>query len=365
MNRDPAFLFDAHLDLAMNAMEWNRDLRCSLKEIRRRESSMSDKKDRGRGVVSFPAMRRGNIGLCVATQIARYVKPGNPRSGWHSPEQAYAQTQAQLNWYRAMERDGQLAQITNRSQLRAHLRQWQQPHPQPLHPPLPIGYILSLEGADSLVNLNDLAEAWNHGLRALGPAHYGPGTYAAGTDAEGGLTPRGRDLLREMEQLGIILDITHLTDEGFRESLQHFNGPLWASHSNCRTLVPHQRQLNDEQIRLLIQRRAVIGIALDAWMLTPGWIKGKSTSQETKLTLKAAVNHIDHICQIAGNAEHVGIGSDLDGGFGTEQCPADLDSIEKLQTLAPLLAQRGYTHQNIENILSSNWIRFLHRAWPN
>ena len=216
MNKKPSrpFLFDAHLDLSMNAMEWNRDLRCDLDEIRRRETSMNDKKDRAKGVVCFPAMRRGNIGLCVATQIARCVQPGNSRSGWHSPEQAYAQTQAQLSWYRAMEKDRQLKQITNRKQLHHHFQQWpttnrshlqSAPGEENSPPALPIGYLLSLEGADSIVNLDYLAEAYASGLRAIGLAHYGPGTYAAGTNAEGGLTDRGRNLLHEMDQMGIIL----------------------------------------------------------------------------------------------------------------------------------------------------------------
>lgn len=375
MNKKPTrpFLFDAHLDLSMNAMEWNRDLRCDLDEIRRREISMNDKKGRAKGVVSFPAMRRGNIGLCVATQIARCVQPGNFRSGWYSPEQAYAQTQAQLSWYRAMEKDRQLQQITNRKELHHHLQQWSStnhPHLQSAPgeenstPALPIGYILSLEGADSILNLNYLAEAHASGLCAIGLAHYGPGTYAAGTNAEGGLTARGRDLLHEMDQMGIILDVTHLTDEGFQESLERFHGPVWASHSNCRAIVPHQRQLNNSQIRQLIQRGAVIGIALNARMLLPGWIPGKLPPQQPSPTLQTVVNHVDHICQIAGNANHVGIGSDLDGGFGIEQCPADLDSIEKLQTLAPLLRQRGHSQSDTENILAQNWIRFLNHALP-
>src|ERR1041385_4523329 len=110
-------IFDAHLDLAMNALEWNRDLRQPISEIREREKALTDKKDRGKGTVSFPEMRRGGIGVCVATQIARYVKPGNPLPGWHSPEQAWAQTQGQLAWYRAMEEKGELTQIKNRRDL--------------------------------------------------------------------------------------------------------------------------------------------------------------------------------------------------------------------------------------------------------
>lgn len=348
----------------MNAIEWNRDIRCDLDELRRRESGMSDRKDRGNGVVSFPAMRRGNVGLCVATQIARYVKPSNPRSGWASPEQAWAQTQGQLAWYKSMEEDGQLTQIKCASELTKHLELWSGSQSSAVtNESLPIGYILSLEGADSMVTLDHLERAYEYGLRALGPAHYGPGTYSAGTDSEGGFSDRGRELLREMNRLGIILDMTHLTDAALAEAFDSYSGPMWASHCNCRALVPHQRQLSDEHIKKLIERKSVMGVVFDAWMMVPHWIKGESTPHDSDLRISAIVEHIDHICQLAGTSENVGIGSDLDGGYGTEQCPTDLDSIEKLQIIGPLLAKRGYSPQDIEGIMSRNWIRFLERAW--
>src|SRR6516165_5644531 len=118
------FLLDAHLDVAMNAMEWNRDLTRPIEEIRRREASQTDRPDRGRGTVSFVEMRRAGVGLCVATQIARFVKPANPLPGWHSPEQAWAQTQGQLAWYRAMEEAGEMVQIRNVAELDKHLDLW-------------------------------------------------------------------------------------------------------------------------------------------------------------------------------------------------------------------------------------------------
>lgn len=358
------FIFDAHLDLAMNAMEWNRDYRSDLEEIRARESGMTDKKDRGKGVISFPAMRRGHIGLCVATQIARYTKPGNPRSGWASPEQAWAQTQAQLAWYRAMETADELSPITNTQSLDRHLNRWLEAgDSKDSTPELPIGYVLSLEGADSIVTLDHLAIAHQYGLRALGPAHYGHGTYSAGTESDGGLTEKGRDLLREMAGLGIILDVTHLTDDAMQESFDTYDGPMWASHCNCRTLVPHQRQLNDDHLRALIDRKSVIGMVFDAWMMIPDWIRGQHTPTERGLKLAAIVEHIDHICQIAGNSSHVGIGSDLDGGFGTEQCPDDLSSIEELQRIAGMLKERGYSQNDIEKIFYRNWVDFLKRSW--
>ena len=352
------FLFDAHLDLAMNALEWNRDLRQSVADIRLREADMTDKPDRGKGTVSLPALRQGHIGLVVATQIARYVHRDNPLPGWHSPHQAYAQTQGQLAWYRAMEAAGEMKQIRNLAELEAHLLAWEA---DPAH--CPIGFVLSLEGADSMVDLSYVEQAWQQGLRAIGPAHYGPGTYAQGTDASGGIGEKGRQLLREMERLNIILDATHLCDESFWEAMDHFQGPVWASHSNSRAVVPHHRQFSDEQYKELLSRGAVIGMALDTWMMVPGWKKHQTTHQELPVYLHHILDHLDHVCQLAGNAEQVGLGTDLDGGFGCEQSPCDLDSIADLHRISDLLAERGYKPSDIEGILHGNWLRFLRRAW--
>lgn len=353
------FILDAHLDLSMNALEWNRDFTRPVSEIRAREQGQTDKVDRGRGTVSLPEMRRGHIGLTVATQIARHVKPANKLPGWHSPAQAWAQTQGQLAWYRAMEDAGEMVQITDAAGLDRHLRLWMGEPP----PDAPIGYILSLEGADSLVNVGYLERAYALGLRAVGPAHYGPGTYAQGTSATGGIGARGRELLSEMDRLGVILDATHLCDDSFWEALDHFKGPVWASHNNCRALVPHDRQFSDEQIKVLIERGAVIGAPLDAWMMVPGWVRGTSTPQNMHLTLQQMIDHMDHICQIAGNANHIGIGSDLDGAFGTEQTPADVDTIADLAKVPGLLRARGYSEDDIALVAHGNFVRFLKQAW--
>jgi membrane dipeptidase len=363
------FIVDAHLDLSMNALEWNRDLTRGMGEIRAREAGRTDLRDRGNGTVCLPELRRGSVGLVVATQIARYVKPKNPLPGWHSPAQAWAQTQGQLAWYRAMEEQGEMLQVRTRIELARHLARWGRQADGSFAPPaagarLPVGYVLSLEGADSMVTLRHLERAYAQGLRALGPAHYGPGTYAQGTDAAGGLGPAGRGLLREMERLGIILDATHLCDESFREALDGFSGRVWASHSNCRALVPHHRQFADDQIRELIARGAVIGGALDAWMLVPGWIKFQTRPEETGVGLRHLVDHLDHICQLAGNARHVGIGTDLDGGFGREQSPLDVDTIADLQKLPGLFRARGYAEADIAAILHGNFLRFLEEALP-
>ncbi|MFY0687972.1 MAG: membrane dipeptidase [Cyclobacteriaceae bacterium] len=354
------FVFDAHLDLAMNAMEWNRDLRSSISEIRSMEEGLDDKPDRGNGVVTFEELRRGNVGIVVGTQIARYSKSAAkmPGASWSSQQQAWAQTQGQLTWYQEMIADGHLSQITNLDLLNEHLKHWEENSDT-----TPIGFILSLEGADSIISMEHLERAHKYGLRAIGPAHYGPGVYAQGTDAVGGIGEKGRQLLSKMEELNIILDATHLCDDSFWEAMDHFNGPVWASHNNCRSIVPHHRQFSDEQLKVLIDRGAVIGAVFDAWMIKPGWQKRVSTPQSMNLTMEDVVDHIDHICQLAGNSRHVGIGSDLDGAFGKEQSPMDIETIADLQKIVPILQSRGYSEEDIAGVCGQNWIEFLRRAW--
>jgi membrane dipeptidase len=353
-NNQKPLIFDSHLDISMNAMEWNRDQRWPVDRIRQSEQGMTDKPDRGRNTVSFPALREGRVGLVVATQIGRVVKPGGPIPGWYSQEQAWAHTQGQLQWYRAMEEAGEMKQITDGASLAEALSLWENPTPK-----TPIYYLLSLEGADSILSMKHLARAYAQGLRAIGPAHYGTGIYANGTDAKGRLNARGVELLKTMEQLHMILDMTHLNDDAFWHALELYQGPVWASHNNCRKFVDHNRQFSDEMILELVQREAVIGIALDAWMMVPDWIRGKSDPVARKVTLDIMVDNIDHVCQLAGDSLHVGIGSDLDGGYGTEQCPHDLDTIADLQKVPGLLKARGYQEGDILNIMHRNFVRYL------
>jgi len=357
------FLIDAHLDISTNAIEWNRDYRMSVYDIRKSEEGMTDKIDRGKGTVSFPELRKGNIGLVVATQLARFNQNnGNlPGAGWNSPHQAWAMSQAQIAWYQAMEMEGEMIQINNLLTLENHVNLWMdesKPNAEK-----PIGYILSLEGADSLINLSYLEKAYQYGLRIIGPAHYSTGRYASGTGTTDGFTPVGKDLLKEMDALNMILDATHLTDKGFTEAMDLFQGPVWASHHNCRALVPHQRQLSDEQIKILIDRKAVIGGCFDAWMMKPNFTQRVSSPTEFGIKIETIIDHYDHICQIAGNSLHCAIGSDLDGTYGIEQSPSDMDTIADLQNLNGLLSKRGYSQDDIENIFHKNWLRFLRNAW--
>ena len=184
-----------------------------------------------------------------------------------------------------------------------------------------------------------------------------------GHDRTGGLPSQGKDLVKKLDDLGIILDVTHLNDDCFFDALDLYEGTVWASHSNCRSLVDDVRQFSDEQIKLLIERGAVLGAVFDAWMMIPGWVRGTSTPESTGVKIAHIADHIDHICQLAGNAKHCGIGSDLDGGFGREQSPGDLDTIADLQSLEDILADRGYSDEDIAGIFHGNFLRRLREAW--
>ena len=356
-------LFDAHLDLSLNALEWNRDLRRPVSEIRAAERALPPGlPGQAAGVVALPEMRRGGIGLCVATQIGGCMKPRSFVANWESPSQAWAMTQGQLAWYREMEDQQEMVQIRDSSGLEEHLKRWEDVSVAAERNE-PIGYILSLEGADSIVTLDHLERAWENGLRALGPSHYGVGRYAMGHDTNGGLQRQGRELIRCMDQLGMILDVTHLSEQCFWEALDLFDGPLWASHQNCRTIVDDPRQYSDDQIKALVDRGSVLGAAFDVWMVVPGFVRGQSHPSAMNITMENIANHIDHVCQLAGNAKHCGIGSDLDGGYGNEQCPRDVDTISDLQNLEGVLSRRGYCEADIAGIFHGNFLRVLREAW--
>jgi membrane dipeptidase len=355
-------IIDAHLDLAWNALQWNRDLLQSIYTIRTQESHLSGA-GRGQNTVAFPEMRKGNIALCFATLLARSTGHPEPNIDYSSQEQAYAVAQGQLAYYNALADAGEVRIIKNLNDLNSHIDAWQkwESNPQSAQPPL--GFIISMESADPIQNADQLS-AWKEaGVRIIGPAHYGAGRYAGGTSTEFGLTSEGIKLLKEMEKLRIILDLTHLTDQGFWEALEHFNGHVIASHNNCQELVPHQRQFDDKQIHAIIERNGVIGAALDNWMIRPNWIRGKK--KNPRVVLNDVVEHIDHICQLAGSSKHAAIGSDLDGGFGREQSPADLDTITDLQNIVEILEKRGYKEDDIRLIMHGNWLQLLRRAWDS
>jgi len=349
-------LIDAHLDLSLNAVNWNRDLTRPVAEIRPSEQGMSGQ-GRGANTVALPDMRRGEVAICLATVLARRNPQGSTNIDFRNQALASAMARGQLAYYEILEGEGQLRQLRTWRDVESHLREWRA---DPGH--CPLGYILSMEGADPILSPDNVQFWWDRGLRAAGISHFGVSSYAHGTGTPGGLTPRGPDLLRAMREAGMALDVTHLADDAFWQAVEIFDGPIWASHNNCRALVPGDRQFSDDQLRCLIQRDAVIGAVLDIWMLYPPFVVGETPN--TVVSLQTVVDHIDHICQLSGNTRHVAIGSDLDGEFGTEQTPHDVDTIADLQKLPAILASRGYTGSDIEGIMHDNWLRIFQRTLP-
>ena len=359
-------IIDGHLDLSWNALGWGRDLRCSAAEINRREAKMTDHAARGHAINSLHEMRRGKVALCMATvlagadpDIAHAQANSRLSSEYPCQEMAYAVAQGQFAFYHLMEEQGEMAMIRTAEDLKAHWARWLVGG----NERLPIGYVLAMEGADPIINPRQAEAWWRQGLRCASLVHFGRSRYAVGTGKDGPLTSDGVSLLAEFQRLGMILDVTHLSETSFQQALDCFDGPVMASHSNCRGLVPGDRQLSDEQIGRLVARGAVIGVCLDNWMLYPGWQTGR-TSREL-VGLAAMANHMDRICQLAGNCRHVGFGTDADGGCGTEQAPRELETIGDLQKIADILAARGYSEADIVNIFHGNWLRFLLQHLPN
>lgn len=366
-------IIDAHLDLAMNAVSFDRDLTLPIDEINRAESHMNDHPARGRAVVSFPEMRRGGIALCLGTVLARESGGNRPADGFARIDFDHATSHAarcsaasQLAYYHLVERHGIVRMLETRSAIESHWDAWSSWRDRPdrggIEDSPPVGIVLSMEGADSILDTADCRRWWDDGLRVASLVHYGRNRYASGTGTSGGLTDDGRELLREFERIGMILDVTHLADDAFYQAIEEFTGPILATHNNCRSLVPGQRQYTDDQIRRVTERGGLVCVALDAWMLYPGWVKG--SSDPGLVSFKHVADQIEHIVSVAGNSDSVAIGSDLDGGFGNEQCPGECRSIADLGRLSSHLRDRGFTASEVDSVMHQNLLHFLSRHLP-
>lgn len=349
-------IVDAHLDLAYNAIEWDRDLTQPIHRMRQAEAGMAQK-GRGLNVVSFEELRRGGIGLFFVTVGCRLASHGKRFPGVRTQEIAYAKDRGQLAYYRAMAAKGYLRQVRTAADLAAHLAAWEADPAR-----CPLGFVLAMEGCDGIVDEHQVPEWWDEGLRVVSLCHYGVSAYAHGTQSPGGLTPRGAPLLRALEAQGMMLDVSHLAEAAFWEALDRFGGRVLATHNCARALCDHDRQLDDRQLQALVARRGVVGVACDDWMLSPLW--DPQAQDNTGITLETVVDHVDHICQVAGSARHAAIGTDLDGGYGKEQSPADLETIADLQRLPAILSRRGYGDDDVAAILHGNWLRLLREGLP-
>jgi membrane dipeptidase len=344
------FIVDAHEDIASNVLHLGRDVRRSVAETREIERAAT--RELGRyypetAMIGLPDLRRGGVGLVFATV---FVFPGEA-------EAMAADGRAQLRYYAELAQSAPGVRIVaDRGALAGLLADWQAA---PTPDERPVGFTLLLEGADPLRDPSELAEWHAEGLRIVGPAWQGT-RYAGGTGAPGGLTNLGRSLLREMESLGMILDISHLAEQCVWEALDVFSGVVIASHANCREYVPTDRHLNDDMVRALAERDGVIGAVLHNAFLVGGYERGSGVP----VHLDAVVQHIDRVCQLTGSARHSAIGSDFDGGAGVESTPVELDSVADLGRIGEALRDRGYGEADVKGILGGNWLRVLQSGLP-
>jgi len=358
--------FDAHLDMAMNAIDYERDQSLPVSALRQREQG-GVKDDRGTATVSIHELKQGGCGVVLSTVIARskpWVSAGRAIArdniDWPDPSMAYAAAMGQLAYYRLLEGRGHLRLITSAEQLHQHTADW---NANPENTPL--GLILTMEGADPITEPDQLYHWHAAGLRTLMLAHFGKSHYAHGTphpkpdnayDIDGPLTDMGRAILPMMHQIGMPLDLTHTADRSFAEAADLFPGRIYSSHTACRAICNIPRNHSDAQIKTLLDRGGVIGLPLYNRFLSISYADNPTKGAVTYATV---ADHVDHICQLAGNAKHVGIGSDADGGFGREHMPAELDTHRDIYHLGQTLTSRGYSEADIAGIMKDNWLRFF------
>ena len=359
MSDTPYLIVDSHLDLGFCAIQINRDLLQPAATVRIHDPEPTMRAF-GSCTTTIPDLRKGHVGIVFGTAMSR-IDPNDrwTRTGMYVQAQCHGVGRGHYAYYEGLEREGVITFIRNTAQLDASVTAWQDPASD-----TPIGLVLAMESADPILGPDQVQEWYDLGLRMVSISHYGTSTYSHGTGTEGGLLPTAKPLLDALRAAGIIVDLTHTTDQSFWEILDVYDGPVAASHHNCRALVPGQRQLTDDMIKAIAERGGVIGAAFDSWMLDPDWKREVPCYEQTSgATIGTVADHVDHISQLLGNARHSGIGSDLDGGFGYEQAPRDLNTIADLQLLKGIFESRGYSDEDVRNILHGNWIRMLKEAW--
>jgi membrane dipeptidase len=364
-------IFDGDYPMATLAMKLRRDVTLPLAELRRR-----DRDHENIALASLPEMRKAGMAVAILKVVSDMQREGDTIKGDNPPHRVYAIGKGQVGYYNALERMGELRIIRTRHDLREHLAQWEgAQHSEHAHAKLPVGAILGLEGADSVVEPDQLREWWADGIRVVSIGHYGMSPYGGGTGVgtDVGLLERGPALLREMDRLGMLLDVTHTSDKSVREALAIFKGELLATHSNCRALCKGERQLPDDILQAVIDRDGVVGASMDTWMLWPqgapdwgtdAWPNNRKYFPRDAVTLEDLVNHMEYVNKMAGDALHSGIGGDTDGQGGRECAPADVDTIVDYHKIEGILRARGRSEAEIENVMWRNWVRLFDRALP-
>lgn len=348
-------IVDAHLDLAYNA-RLGYDIRLPIDELRASPVGEHMRRLDQTPTVSLPELQAGHVGLVFGTI---FVLPTGELSDLSGPsyttaDEAFDLGTEQNAFYDQLAADGLIQRVMRRADLAPYTAASAE------NVSVPLGLVTLMENADAMRTPGEAALWFERGVRIVGPA-WRKTRYCGGTGMPGGLTPEGRDLMGDLDQAGIALDMSHMAEESFWQALRLFKGPVIASHANCRRFVPTDRQLSDDMIRAILDRDGIVGVVLYNQFLNNAWTPrdGKNALQ-----LDVVVKHIEHICELAQDVLHVGIGSDFDGGFGVEGIPAELGSCADLQLIGEALLKRGWRTEEIKPILGASWLRWLEQSLP-
>lgn len=368
-------IVDAHQDLAWNILAFGRDYTRAVAETRRLEAGGRTPQLNGEALLGWPEYQRGRVAVVFTTLFAT---PARHCTGtWENlcytdSAQAARLYHSQMDVYERLVDDhpDKFQAVRERADLEALLEAWEHFPAQPLgsEDPLPqgapaVGLVFSMEGGDCIQDPGELEDWWVRGVRLIGPAWSG-NRFCGGTREPGPLTREGYALLARMAELGFGLDLTHMDEQAVLQALDFYPATLLASHSNAQALLKDSagnRHLSDRAIDGIVERDGVIGIVPFNQFLKPGWRIG---DQRQEVRIEHVIAQMDYICQRAGDARHVGLGTDFDGGFGLQSVPVGIDSIADLIKLAPALAERGYSDEEIAGVLGGNWIRLLRRVLP-
>ena len=350
-------VLDAHQDIAYNYLKYGRDYRRSALVTRMQEPAGTEA-----ATIGLPEALAGRVALIFSTLFVAPAesdwKPVGREKAYKTPQEAYTFASEQLDYYhRLTDETDQIMLVTDNASLDAVLATWA---PEADFTKRKQGLVVLMEGADPILEPRQFEEWYERGVRLVGTA-WGATRYSGGTSAPGGLTAIGYELLEVMAGFNAILDLSHMAEQAFLESVDRYEGILIASHSNPRKFRESDRHLSDEMIRRLAERGGVMGIVLYNRFLSNTWKKG---DRKTDVTLDTVADAIDYVCQLTGSAAHVGLGSDFDGGFGSESIPAEIDTVADLLKIADVLRGRGYTEADIEAVMSGNMLAKLRQALP-
>jgi len=359
-------IVDAHADIAYNMLKYGRDYTRSAHVTRNLEAGGVNVEDTEDALIGWPDYQRGQVVVIFSTLYAMPARWHNGKINlqvYKTFDEAHSLYREQLLTYHRMTDSipDQFRLIRSLRDLELILDHWSNPSPEQGHP---VGMVALMEGAEGIRDLSELQEWYELGLRLIGPAWVGT-RYSGGWREPGPLTKDGRGLLSAMADYKFILDLSHMDEKASLEALDIYRGAIVSTHGNCLSLLrgdDSNRHLSDRVIEGIIERDGVVGVAVYNPYLKVGWQVGKNRREE--VPLRYVADHIDHICQVAGDALHAGIGSDFDGGFGLQSVPPEIDTVADLQNLVSLLQERGYSETDIANILGGNWIARLKRDLP-